>query len=359
MLRPGLVIIIVTSLLWLGACGSAPRATPPACSPTDGSLTPDIPFLQDQPLTLEEVIQRGDRVLFIGDELTQQMLYTRALACALMGMLPDYNLQFFNGGKDGATAASTSMWVEDLLQLVQPTVAFICLGLNDAASGATDVASTNNYRRDLGALIDKIKPHVRQAIVISAPPIDAGHLDLESDKVANAGLWAMAEAAKSVAIDRSAGFVDVFVPMRRIYMLIARHNAVATPRCQSPRLTINGRLPTQPGHVVLASVMLYGMGVTSKQLDPVGWSPLPPDQMRQIRGALGLQLSAPSLAAAQHSRNLYESMTSFDQQFFNLWRLAPLSHSGPSRQALMAKCESAWTAVRRQAARYRRPLHSP
>ena len=359
MLRYSLVIVIVTSLLSLGACGSAPRAKQSACPPMSGSLTPDIPFLQDQPLILDQVIQRGDRVLFVGDELTQQMLYTRALASALLGMLPDYDLRFFNGGKDGATAASASTWIDDLMQLAQPTVVFICLGLNDAASGATGEASANNFRRDLGTLIDKIKPHVRQVIVVSPPPLDAGHVDLESDNVINAGVSAVAQAAKSVAADRGIGFVDVFVPMRRIYMLIARHNAAAVPRCQLLRLTIDGRLPTGPGHVVLASVMLYGIGVTSSQLDPVGWSPLPPGQMGHIRGALGLPLSAPSLTAAQRSRDLYESMTMFDQQFFNMWRLAPRSASGPSRQALMVRCEAAWAAVRQHTARYRRVRGSP
>ena len=99
MLRLDLVIVTVTSLLWLGACESSPQKQQTPCPPMDESMTPDIPFLQTEPLALDQVVQQGDRVLFVGDEMTQQMLHTRALASALMGMYPDYDLRFFNGGK--------------------------------------------------------------------------------------------------------------------------------------------------------------------------------------------------------------------------------------------------------------------
>ena len=68
----------------------------------------DIELIQDQPLLLERVIHPGDRILFIGDELTQQRLYTRATAAALLVIMPDADLRFFNGGYSDTTTETAA-----------------------------------------------------------------------------------------------------------------------------------------------------------------------------------------------------------------------------------------------------------
>ncbi len=340
-----------------GGCGSSPPK-----STTDGSavaavtpqqartLTPAIAFLQDHPLDLNKIVRRGDRILFVGDEMTQQRFYTRAVASALLAIMPSADLRFFNGGRDGATAASSADGIDDLLELAEPTVVFICLGLNDAQRRGDDTASA--FAADLGALIDKVRPRVRQVVIVSPPAMDSGQTDPGDDLATNGPLHDLAIAARRTAAAHDAAFADVFVPMQRVYITAARVNAIQQAG-QKLMLSLDGRLPNERGHVVMASAMLYGLGVRSEQLDPIGWSPLLPRRMAAIRGALGLTLRPPPLEAAMRSRRLYNSMLLFDQHFFAAWRVAPKSSVRGRRGELMQRAEAAWSNVRKLAAVYR------
>jgi len=333
-------------VLLLAGCqsGGAPRTSSSANSPPIWRAeTAGLDFIQQQPLSFNEVIRPGDRVLFVGDELTQQMFYTRAVAAALVALKPQANLRFFNGGFEAATAGSAAAWIDDVLDLADPTVVFICLGYNDAQSPEPGSPLTQKYRQDLNALIDRAGGSTRageprRVVVMSAPASEIPPLTaLPAGE--NAVRYRLALAAQQAAGDKQVGFVDLFVPMYRVYSQTVK---LAEP---SDRLTYDGRLPTEPAHVVMASVILYGIGVTLEQLEPVGWSPLLPLKMRRIRQALGLPLPPAPPAKARRSRELYQSLLAFDQSFFRAWRLSPKQVNGPSRQSVMAEAENRWAAV--------------
>ena len=347
MRKQNLPVTLPLILLVLSGCQTNSKPTAKGYDPA--SITPQIPFIQQQPLVFRETVRPGDRILFVGDELTQQMFYTRAVAAALIAMMPEADLRFFNGGKEGATAASAKDWIDDLLVLTRPTLVFVCVGLNDVTDSGPVDKMMADYKYSLADLIDRIKPSVERLVVISTPAVDSGEVDFASDTPVNGRLRQLAEAAKSVAEDLDVGFVDVFVPMRRVYIAAAR--LTANHPVGFERLTINGRLPNEQGHVVLASTVLYGIGVLSADLDPVGWSPVIPQKMRLIRGALGLALTPPSLDAAQRSRALYQSMISFDERFFRIWRLAPRGQATRSPHQV-AEVESAWIQVSQASAAY-------
>jgi hypothetical protein len=104
-------------------------------------------------------------------------------------------------------------------------------------------------------------------------------------------------------------------------------------------------VPSAAAHVVIASLVLRGVGVSAKMLDSIGWSPLTPLRMRRVRHALAIPAKSPSLDDAERSRILYESMGDFDERFFRLWRLAPKHPSLPPRKELRPAVDEAWTKV--------------
>lgn len=306
---------------------SAPPTTPPEGAPTT--------------LAFDQVFQPNDRALFVGDELTQQMFYTRAVAAAVLALKPKADLRFFNGGKEGSTAKQALDWVDELMDLTRPTVVFLAFGLNESAAltGTTVVA----FKQDLATLVDRIRrfDKVRWVVLLSPPPLQRG--DLETSPTGrNQTLHELTIATYELAVAKKAGFVNLFDHMLEVYR---QARAI-----DGPPLTLGGHFPTENAHVILASIVLAGVGVDTKRLQPVGWSPLPPWKMRRIRQALALRLEAQDLNRAQASRNLYEHLGRFDEQFFRLWRLSG-RRGAEQRNALTKSTEQAWANVQTVAQR--------
>lgn len=296
----------------------------------------------------DHVIQKDDRILFVGDEITQQMFYTRAVASAIISMRPEHNLRFYNGGYEGATAESAMKWIDDLLGLAKPTVVFVSFGLNDMTTAGTDEERTARYETSLSKLVGQIQgfDSVKRVIVMSPVPVLRPDDTQKNVSPENQTLMAFSRAAERVAIARKAAFIDLVEYTREVFV-----NSTLTP---GPSLLLNNRQPSEVGHVVIASVILSGIGVTSEMLDPKGWAPLAPSDMRRVRKALAIQLKPVSLEANDLSRYLYDSFRKFDERFFRMWRLAGRNPSSADRETLAPQAEEAWADVRAAALYYKK-----
>jgi len=291
-------------------------------------------------LNFDHVIQKDDRILFVGDEITQQMLYTRAVAAAIISMRPEHNLRFYNGGYEGATAESAMKWIDDLLGLAKPTVVFVSFGLNDMTTPGTDEERAARYEASLSKLVGQIQAFnsVKRVVVMSPAPVLRPDDTQKNVSPENQTLMAFSRAAERVAIARKTAFIDLVEFTREVFV-----NSTLTP---GPSLILNNRQPSEVGHVVIASVIIRGIGVTPEMLDPKGWAPLAPPDMRRIRKALAIQLKPVSLEANDISRYLYDSFRKFDERFFRMWRLAGRNPASADRETLAPQAEEAWADVR-------------
>ncbi len=354
------ITLTIVLALSLAACQSPPggpaagRIETPTTPRADGAMPGDgevvagpdnrpqiIPTarpepIQPKPLVFSETIRKGDRLAFVGDDLTQQQFYVRSLATALLCMNPDMGLRFFNGGMDGATAASAHEWIDDFLATSKPTVVFLCFGLNDGKNLPPSDEVIERYEESIGKLIDKVKatPGVREVVVMSAPAVQTGQIEQHNKGGYNQTLYRLAYSAQTIAALKKVKFIDLYDGMRIVY--------VEAAKAGGDMLTIGGRLPTEPAHTVLASVLMYGLGITREMIEPIGWAPLRPPQMGRIRGALGIPLPEPEYHLATQSRNIYEKMREFDAQFFQAWRLAKPDRQTRSRQELLERADAAW-----------------
>ncbi len=299
------------------------------CTPSVAQQEPRVvgPFLE------------GDRILFIGDDLTQQMYYDRAVATAFLTLYPDAGLRFFNGGKDGATPQSCAEWVDDLLELTRPTVVFMLFGFN---TEPTDAALAE-FARSLETLARHVRgrPGVRHVILLGPPPFQEGLApgDGSNDTAINQTLARVNDAAAEVAQDGGLGFIELFAPMRLVYL--------EGLRVGGEPLSLNGRHPSEAAHVVMASVILHGLAVDAPSFDRIGWSPLLPLGMARIRPALAIPSKAPSPVDAERSRTLYLSLLNYDQAFFRAWRLGARRRGSPerSREAMLSEAEGLWRGI--------------
>jgi len=291
-----------------------------------------------------QIIRPGDRVLFVGDELTQQMFYTRAVATALMSLQPDGDLRFFNGGREGATVADATVWIDDLMGMVQPSVVFICLGSNDAHRTADPGEMIGEFLISMTQLLDQVVAHpsVREVVLIGPQPIQSGLSEQLQRGNVNHTLFVLSNLTEQLATARRMHFVNLFDHMKAVYL--------AQQSSDGESLTIGGRLPSEQAHMIIASVVLRDIGISHEQMQSIDWSPLLPLRMRRVRQVLAIPMTAPDMHRAQLSHELYMSMARFDESFFRMWRL-PNRHSGDTAPRLQG--EQAWMKVRQDAAALR------
>lgn len=305
-----------------------------------GSLAATLPLsAEEPPLSWRQLFQPGDRILWLGDENTQQSTYSRAAAGALLMLLPRHKLIFFNGGYEGATTASASEWLEELLKLTEPSIVFVNFGLNDAWSPPPNQDPVQAYRDNLGRLLDRLTGFsgIRQVIVLGPAATQPG-LNPQLDALRfNDLLQKFSEAASQTARQRSLPFIDLFAHSRFVFE--------AASKTEGEPLSFDGRIFNELGGVVVASIILKGLGVAPADLEPLAWAPLPARKMARIRSGLAIPLTAPSLEAAQPSRQLYEDLRHCDELFFRAWRLADKSPSAPSRASAMAAVQRAWLQI--------------
>ncbi len=332
------------------------------CSSDDGSsdlINNEKPTIkthriQTQAMSLEGLIKPSDRILFVGDEITQQMYYTRATAAGLLGLFPEYGLTFFNGGKDGATVEGTDKWIDRLLILSRPTVVFVCLGRNDGQqhwpkTGEGDEKLkeiVGEYEKKLRLLISRINStsSVRRVVVLSSPAQPIMPNADGKARLYNRTLRELALASQRAAKAEGEGFIDLFEPMH-----------ITNQACYhagSKAMTIGHNLPNESAHTVMASVVLWGMGVEKESFGKVGWAPLPARDMITVRNVLGLELPRPSSEQAELSREVYRGLMVPDQRFFRLWRISdPLSQkddlppSVKSPEALKQLLKGDWQRI--------------
>ena len=125
---------------------------PVSGEPSDSAEHGTVTSATQQTVVERRLIQPDDRVLFVGDEITQQMFYGRAVASAVLAVTPEADMRFFNGGRDGATAASAAEWIGPLMELCNPTVVFMCFGLNDGKLRDTGEPVSKTFHKNLTAL---------------------------------------------------------------------------------------------------------------------------------------------------------------------------------------------------------------
>ncbi len=314
-----------------------------APEPVDGEVdvTRQTTTREATPGDVLRLLQPRDRVLFLGDDLTQQGFYGRGVATALISMYPDKRWRFFQGGMDGATAGSALEWCDDLLGLTRPQVVFICFGFNEGLSQRSMDEKVAEYRKNLRKLVRKVKAHegVRRVVVLSPPPADTKLSRPAPPLGQNEVMAALTIEAWKVAEAEETGFINIFEYVRLAY--ISANRVGGTP------LTIAGAnpLPTNAGHAIIASVILKGMGVTRAQLNPVGWTPIPRRRMHRVRQAMAIELDAATVEQADRSYDLFLLMTKHDTAFFRAWRISGRKPSALPRDQAMARADLLWSDV--------------
>lgn len=99
----------------------------------------------------------GDRVLFLGDSITEQYQYSTDIELYLTTRFPNWNCLFLNAGISGDTATGGAGRFASHVLAEKPTTITINFGMNDAGYGAFDQNRNNGYVQNTEKMLTDAK----------------------------------------------------------------------------------------------------------------------------------------------------------------------------------------------------------
>lgn len=107
-----------------------------------------------------------DRIVFLGDSITEQYQYSSTIELYLTTRFPNWNLFFLNAGIGGDTAGGGAGRFQAHVLDEKPTAVTINFGMNDGGYGAFNKASCDNYAKNTAKMLEMCeKAGVRVALL--------------------------------------------------------------------------------------------------------------------------------------------------------------------------------------------------
>ena len=228
------------------------------------------------------LIHDGDRVVFLGDSITEQRLYTTYIEAYALTRHPDWKLSFRNVGWGGDTswlrqrahpdekelfAADADKQQEmvedsvgrgldrDVLPL-KPTLVTVKFGMNDHSYVAFREDIFRAYVRSQTQIAKVLGANGARVAFLTPQPIEDKRTDPDKD-VRNQSLRQFSDGLKDVAAKSGATFVDQFDPFMAILL---------RERAANPPGFVGGGDAVHPGPIgqtVMAWAVLKGLGASA------------------------------------------------------------------------------------------------
>jgi lysophospholipase L1-like esterase len=214
----------------------------------------------------------GDRVVFYGDSITAQRLYTRFVEDFVLTRYPQMHMTFWNAGIPGDTVYGgyTGDMPARLKRDVvphQPTVITVMLGMNDGYYMAFNQKYLEVYKDGYRKLLDALQSEIPPARVILISPTPYDEVTHGTEFAGYNGVVSRHAAfVKELATVAHLGFSDFN------QVEIGLLNRGAQKNSSLAALLIPDRIhPAEASHWVLAAVLAQSWGlspvVSSVQLD--------------------------------------------------------------------------------------------
>lgn len=114
----------------------------------------------------------GDRVLFLGDSITEQYQYSTDIELYLTTRFPKWNCSFLNAGISGDTATGGAGRFASHVLAEKPTAITINFGMNDGGYGAFDQNRNNGYVQNTEKMLQAAKAASVRVALCSPNAVD-------------------------------------------------------------------------------------------------------------------------------------------------------------------------------------------
>jgi len=202
----------------------------------------------------ELLVKDGDRVVFLGDSITQQRIYTRYVMDYFALRYPELHVTFRNAGVGGDTAVGAIERLHKDVLDIRPNVVTICFGMNDAGYTAFNEERYETYMAAMTVLLAELKGAEAKVVLLTPGPVDPDKGEDWLDwNTYNDALRRYAEGVKELATRKGAALAD-----SRALLLDVQTRA----KKDDPKFTMipDAIHPSAPGQALMAYALLKALG---------------------------------------------------------------------------------------------------
>lgn len=201
-------------------------------------FVPLAAFGQDYKAPVSKLdLNEGDTVVFLGDSITHQCLYTQYVEDYFYTRFPKLNVRFHNAGVGGAKARDALDRFDRDVAAYKPKYVTVLLGMNDGTYIPYDDKTFQTYKADMTELLGKIRGIGATPILMTPTMYDsraarlkggnldaiAPRLELYNSTLAYYGAW-----LREVAVETGAGFVDMYSPLNNLTLQARKEDSKFT-----------------------------------------------------------------------------------------------------------------------------------
>lgn len=243
------------SLFILTATISPAMAQQPA-APAAPYAPPVVENFQPKALLDHMDLKDGDTVVFLGDSITHQCLYTQYVEDFYYTRYPKLHLHFHNAGVGGDRAQDALDRFDDDVAKFKPKYVTMLLGMNDGGYTRYEQAIFDTYQRGMTTLLDKITDLGAAPIPMTPTMFDSlttrigKRPDIIKETYYNGVLSLYGSWLREQATLRGLGFVDMWGPM---------NDLTFTQRKKDPKWSFlpDSVHPNAIGQAVMAEAIIH------------------------------------------------------------------------------------------------------
>jgi lysophospholipase L1-like esterase len=203
-------------------------------------------------------VRPQDRIVFLGDSITEQNQYTQVVETYLIQRYPDWKLKFFNAGWSGNYAEGGSSRLERDVLALKPTLVTICFGTNDATYSEPWDGMEKWFADNLLDIIHRLKKVGARVVVLTPGVVDPDSPDLtwlQGIDYNHHGLKILSQVALDVAKAENLSSFDYHSLMQGVL------DSSKKTEAKGFSWYGDGLHPDAAGGLIMAYAMLKALGV--------------------------------------------------------------------------------------------------
>ncbi len=213
------------------------------------------PSVSDVARGEEFFFKNGDRVVMMGDSITEQHLYSNYVEMWTVTRFPAWDLTFRNVGIGGDRSTGGNTRFKRDTSPYKPTAMTVDFGMNDGGYKSFDEPTFKTYMGGLQGIADQAKGAGIRMVWVTPQPLDKGDPGSTALTDYNVTLEKFSEGVQAIADKNKGLFVDQFHP----YLAVLDRARRAAPAYE--RITGGDAVhPGPAGQALMAYGILKGLG---------------------------------------------------------------------------------------------------
>lgn len=205
------------------------------------------------------LLKTGERMVFFGDSITEQRIYTRYVMDYFALRYPGANITFRNAGWSGDRSPGALDRLKRDVLSQKPNVVSICFGMNDGNYRSFDKTAFDTYMKGMSGLVSELKAYGARVVLLTPGCVDPDkngcYINVNLIGY-NDTLARYADGVKDLAANER-------LPVYDIHKLMLDVQTQA--KAADPKFTMipDGIHPTPTGHALMAYGLLSALGCVS------------------------------------------------------------------------------------------------